>query len=213
MPQPDGQSSADSARASMHRHDQEAKEQQAKSKKSAEETDTFTKTLLKASAGAGGFALSIATLPWMLHRFGEGLIESRRELAQFSGNLSAAFANFDVRQFFLQMKTARETEGSTTELVSAISEFNQAFQPLESQFKTLANLASWSFMKTGTALVVAIEGVLKRFHLDDIVKQLEAISRENQKHNRANRTNTAELLKQIYSNTPNRNHMGLPPLL
>ncbi len=203
----------DAASAAAHRYQQRAAQQQAASKGASDEaSETLGKAFVRATTSVGGFVSVMASLPWIVKRFGQELVEARRETAQFSGNIAAAFANYDVRQFFMGMKTAQQTEGSTLALLNSMADFQREFQPLESQTTTLVNALSAVILQASGHVVRGLEAVLTAFGFDQVVKKLEDAARAQNRMNHQNRTATAQLLRDIYANHPNGKGIGLPPI-
>ena len=71
---------------------------------------------------------------------------------RFNGSIAAAFASLDVKQFHLDIDKASATQGSTTGLIKAIEEFNQAFAPMSADLLTLGNGIATGVVKIGTFL-------------------------------------------------------------
>lgn len=91
-------------------------------------------------------------LPIAIKRWSDALVESRREMAKYSGRTLTAFARMDVAQIRRDFQFSRGTASSSSRLVDATNEFRDAFQPLRQDLTTVANALATVVVHVGTNL-------------------------------------------------------------
>lgn len=90
-------------------------------------------------AGPVGAAITAAGAPFALSRMNDSRIESRRELARYSGQLSAAFAKYDTKTENLKALNARDQSSSTAYLIDQQNQLRTSLRPYQSMFSDLVN--------------------------------------------------------------------------
>lgn len=83
---------------------------------------------------AGGMAqasVEIAKLPSRIVEWSQSLTDSQREISRFSGVMSGAYAQSDVRKLRRDITSAHETGGPTAELVGSLDNLYDTIAPLK----------------------------------------------------------------------------------
>lgn len=75
----------------------------------------------------------------MLATFGPGVLESRRELARYSGQIAETFAKLDRQTILLDIRRARYTAESASQLGAAVLSLRNNLAPLENEGARLVN--------------------------------------------------------------------------
>lgn len=101
-----------------------------------------------------GFGKAIGGLPWKIEQFGDGLLEGKEALRQYSGAINQAFAKLEVGSMMIKSGQARVTAGSTTGLVDGVLDLKRTLAPWQA---ILTN----GFNKVSTVIVTHITAVLK----------------------------------------------------
>lgn len=93
-------------------------------------------------------ALALAVLPKLLKHFGEGLVESNRELSRYDARIAASYAQYDQAAFFRKLELANATSGSAG---TASSEWTKTLDSLQGPLKALAT--TFNVWSTGVAVI------------------------------------------------------------
>lgn len=125
-----------------------------------------------ATAGLKATAM-IVMLPPAIRRWTESLVESRRQLAYFSGRATAAFAGLDAQRITLGMRTSRDTSTSTVRLVKALQQLNDASQPLQAGTITVINSVATGVAKFTTANLQLLNMIKEFTLIPYILRQIE----------------------------------------
>lgn len=152
---------------------QDEQQRQALEKEAKKQKKKAVSGYKKLAGGAIGATVALLTIPLATKRFGEALVESRRDLAVFNGRIAAMFAQLDVQKFRLGIRTGRETQGSTLALGQALKEFRQEFQPLHEDMRTLKNKGSEFFIRLGTEVARIANGVMELAGIRAAIERLE----------------------------------------
>lgn len=84
-------------------------------------------------------AKELATLPNKIAQWGESLIESQRNLGQFSGTIARSLGEFERRKLLRTIDTAGGTAKSTEFLTESISDLRDSLQPMAIAVTNLTN--------------------------------------------------------------------------
>jgi hypothetical protein len=119
-----------------------------------------------AGAMGGAFLLNAAliSVARSLGQFGDSVLETRRNLADYNGTIAMAFANVDFQKLNLDVRRAGDTRGSTAELARAVMDFREAIYPIELLGMRVLNLAATLTAKVG-AVLAALAQVHPTFQL------------------------------------------------
>lgn len=96
-------------------------------------------------AAIGGMASAageITALPKKIVDWGEALVESKRNIAQFSGTLSMAFAEANRRGIMRNIESGQRTGGSIAELSRSLQDIYDEVQPIRDEVTIVLSEAS-----------------------------------------------------------------------
>jgi hypothetical protein len=153
---------------------EEEKSNRAKAARDKEEqaVEAVTKGMLQFGASLVGIPPVVVGFGFALKRFSDTVLESRRTLSMW-GPIGGAFAEFDVKNLLLEMKTASEVQGSTIDLLKQEARARAAWQPVRSKVANIEN----EFAIRIAGISEALGGVA-----NEALKRLEAISEWIVKH-------------------------------
>jgi hypothetical protein len=130
----------------------------------------FTKSQIKVGAVMYGATKA-------LESFAGGVVESRRGLARWNGNLASTYAKLDITKMMSEQKTANATSGSTGLLVNSFSELTREMQPIQQRLTTAVNLLGFIAAWSGKGFAIITKHIpmmaLMAKALDEIEKELK----------------------------------------
>lgn len=110
--------------------------------------------------GFVGLFTALFVVPPLVKRWTESLTESRRQLQMYNGRIAASIARLDVQKIRQDIQFAGRTGVSTAGLMDVIGEFNESFQPVREDMRTVMNTAGTVVVKAGALLADAASAVI-----------------------------------------------------
>lgn len=131
---------------------------------------SLVKSMIKQATFFSSAALGI-------QKFVSGLAESRRYLSQYNGAIASAYLKLDVQRRMLNIRTGQNTQGSTTGLVDALAELNEAVQPMKEDLMTVVNGLGIVAAKVGTLMATVSKYLPVMILLKAIAEKIEENTR------------------------------------
>lgn len=94
--------------------------------------------------------VAVAVLLRGIHAWSNALIDQQRGTAQYSGQMSASVAMLDVHRVLREMKQARSTQESFSQLTRAVDRLENALAPSRSIFTNVMNYAGAAAANAGS---------------------------------------------------------------
>lgn len=132
-----GQSSAQIEAANDRAQEKQYKE--AMEQRAAEEAEKLKESLKGLTKGVIGANVAMTTIPMVVKRMNQSIIESRRGDARFSGQAAGAFARYDLSRFHIEQASAKNTAGSTKAAIESQIELEQKLAPMMEDLKSIGN--------------------------------------------------------------------------
>jgi len=86
-------------------------------------------------------ASSLVHLPKKLHDFSNALVESRRDLAQFNGQIGAAYGRLYAGDIKRSVRSGRGQAESARDLADSVNRMRDALEPIKTKLSVLLNIA------------------------------------------------------------------------
>jgi hypothetical protein len=102
------------------------------------------------TAGFLKIPIAVAVLLRGIHAWSNALIDQQRGTAQYSGQMSASVAMLDVHRVLREMKQARSTQESFSQLTRAVDRLENALAPSRSIFTNVMNYAGTAAANAGS---------------------------------------------------------------
>jgi hypothetical protein len=115
--------------------------------------------MVAALAGAGALAVGFAMLTPAVARFGEGLLNANRHLAEFSPSMAMVFAQKDIRDMMRGMQVGESTAGTASRLQTALGDFQDSLAPMVTMVRNIANLAGTFLLRAFEPLANLLGGI------------------------------------------------------
>jgi hypothetical protein len=119
--------------------------------------------------------IEVAKLPWKIREWTNSLLESQRDLAQFSGTTAVAFAELDAARIGRKIQTAQDTAESTAKLAQGQNKLEEATRPVDVLITNIENSLGAAADEVGAAFVNSAQYILDGIkHLGDNAQQRAA---------------------------------------
>lgn len=171
----------------------------------------LTEKFKGATKGIGAFTLALVAIPKLVQRWGDALIESRRDLAELDGRIASSYAQLDIQRFRQNVETARDTGGSSARVAQEMAELHRSLQPLRELKATLENALAIAAVNVATAISDGMGKAAKSMGLLRVVRSLEKwLSDQEMKNSLPIHETVARMIKEAPLGMGQRE--PLPPL-
>lgn len=106
-----------------------------------------------AVAGLTAMAAALPLAAVAIKSWAEGLLDSQRAAARFSGSLQAVFANYQMREFRRENEFGESTAGTTGDLAASLSSLQDALLPIRIWLTNFENGIASQLLDGVTGLV------------------------------------------------------------
>jgi hypothetical protein len=110
--------------------------------------------------GLAGTVGEISKLPQKIMEWSEALVDSKRNLAQFSPTLANAFAQADQRGVVRNMGSAGRTSGTISELSTKLQDVYDTIQPIRDRFTVAVGSILTPLLGAVNKIGGVVEGLL-----------------------------------------------------
>jgi hypothetical protein len=125
-----------------------------------------------------------------------------RRLAQYGAEQSVAVAQLDAERQLRDIKTAKETGASSSDLMNSLNNFEEALRPIESLITNISNTVAGRLLDIITGVLDAVKPIV------DVLKDIYDALPDNPLHSKKELPQTNwEVLKRVEEE---RNRLGVP---
>lgn len=113
----------------------------------------FENPITKLTTAVKATVMTMIEMPGALKNWGDALKESQRHLMMFNGQMAGAFMQSEMRDMMRDIKSARGTSGSTSDLMSALSDFKDELRPFGDAVTNTLNRIVQILLLSGTSVI------------------------------------------------------------